>query len=296
MKKNLVKISIIILCAILCLTVTACASTGSIWNYLIGNYNGLYDNSSGSFKPNGSQISINVGSATTQTGGLADLIASCEKSVVEVLITYFFTKDGTVYYAHDFCSGVIVKLDSAGAYVITDSLAMLDGADQGEYIYQDMEVVVRINSGIESIATIEYRDFDFGVALLYIDKTNLDDYFNQLQAVSLSKDIIEGEKVVAIGNPFVDGTVGVSASAGVISATSREMYLGNDITANLIQTDTAVNSGNTGGGLFDMDGKLIGIVNGKIVASGVEGLGFALPVQKAFDVLHQAGYLADITV
>lgn len=298
MKKNLFKISIIVLCFIACLTVTACANTGSIWNYLIGNYNGLYDNPSGSIVPSGSgsQITVNVGDATTQTGGLADLVSSCEKSVVEVYATYFFTKGGDEYVSYSYGSGVIVKLDGAGAYIITNSQVILDGADQGQYLYQKMEVAVRFNSGVESLARIDYRDYTLDVALLFVDKTNLDDYFGDLRATSLSKDLTEGEKVVAIGNPFMDGTTGVSATAGVISATSREMGIGNNRKANLIQTDTAVNGGNTGGGLFDMDGKLIGIVNGKIVATGVEGLGFALPIQKTLDVLHQAGHLTDITV
>ena len=74
------------------------------------------------------------------------------------------------------------------------------------------------------------------------------------------------------------------------------MNIGNNRYVDLIQTDTAVNGGNTGGGLFDMDGKLVGVVNGKIVATGVEGLGFALPTDKLLEVLHQNGQLLDLTV
>ena len=86
------------------------------------------------------------------------------------------------------------------------------------------------------------------------------------------------------------------ATTGVISTIGREMGIGDDRVVTLIQTDAEINVGNTGCGLFDKDGKLIGIVKGKIMETGVEGLGFALPIEKALQILHNAGYLQSITV
>ncbi|HHZ11709.1 MAG TPA: PDZ domain-containing protein, partial [Acholeplasmataceae bacterium] len=84
-----------------------------------------------------------------------------------------------------------------------------------------------------------------------------------------------GDSVIAIGNPL--GKLGGTVSRGIISYLGREVTVeGRKMT--LIQTDTAVNAGNSGGGLFDIYGNLIGIVNAKASQVGVEGLAFAIPV------------------
>ncbi|MBR1891619.1 MAG: trypsin-like peptidase domain-containing protein [Clostridia bacterium] len=93
-----------------------------------------------------------------------------------------------------------------------------------------------------------------------------------------------GESVVAIGNPL--GILGGSVTSGIISATNRNTTV-NGSSMTLLQTDAAVNSGNSGGGLFTQTGYLIGIVNAKINDSyfnSVEGLGFAIPSDTVIDI------------
>ena len=106
--------------------------------------------------------------------------------------------------------------------------------------------------------------------------------------------LVVGERVVAIGNPL--GTLGGTVTDGIISATERTITTENG-TMTLLQTNAAINSGNSGGGLFNLKGELIGIVNAKYAASGVEGLAFAIPIDSAYEVecdLIEYGYVRGI--
>ena len=90
---------------------------------------------------------------------------------------------------------------------------------------------------------------------------------------------------VAIGIPMGMEFV-VSVTVGVISALNRTIEI-NDRTLNLIQTDAAINQGNSGGALLNSQGQVIGINSAKIAASGVEGLGFAIPINDAWPIVDQ---------
>jgi serine protease Do len=103
--------------------------------------------------------------------------------------------------------------------------------------------------------------------------------------------LVVGERVVAVGNPL--GTLGGTVTDGIISATERQIEVGGE-TMTLIQTNAAINSGNSGGGLFNLKGELIGVVNAKYAESGVEGLAFAIPIDSAYEVekdLIEFGYV-----
>ncbi|MBO5851116.1 MAG: trypsin-like peptidase domain-containing protein [Clostridia bacterium] len=92
-----------------------------------------------------------------------------------------------------------------------------------------------------------------------------------------------GESVYAIGNPL--GTLGGTVTQGIVSSTNREVTV-EGRKMSLIQTDCAINSGNSGGGLFDAQGNLIGIVNAGY-AGDIEGLNFAIPSDIAIDISDQ---------
>ena len=111
-----------------------------------------------------------------------------------------------------------------------------------------------------------------------------------------SESVKVGELAVAIGNPL--GTLGGTVTDGIVSAKDRKISIVDEITnqeevITVLQTSAAVNRGNSGGGLFDEHGKLIGIVNAK--SSGTEGLGFAIPsnlVKEIVDVIMKDGYVS----
>jgi serine protease Do len=93
---------------------------------------------------------------------------------------------------------------------------------------------------------------------------------------------VVGEDVIAIGNPL--GSLGGTVTEGMISATAREIVVGGT-SMTLLQTSAPVNEGNSGGGLFNMAGELMGLVNVKIASNNAEGLGFAIPVDTLYDVV-----------
>ncbi|MGN0974460.1 MAG: S1C family serine protease, partial [Gemmiger sp.] len=93
--------------------------------------------------------------------------------------------------------------------------------------------------------------------------------------------LVVGEPVVAVGNPL--GTLGGTVTNGIVSAVSREVEI-EGTTMTLVQTSASISPGNSGGGLFNGNGELIGIVNAKSGASNAEGLGFAIPINTAMTV------------
>jgi len=114
-----------------------------------------------------------------------------------------------------------------------------------------------------------YEDLD--LAILSIEKLDL----TYAALFENSDELKLGSSVACIGNPL--GILPGSVSSGVVSYINRKVQTDDYTTQTLIQTDVAINSGNSGGGLFNTAGALIGIVNAKYAESGIEGLGFAIP-------------------
>ena len=106
--------------------------------------------------------------------------------------------------------------------------------------------------------------------------------------VGSSEDLALGEQVVAIGNAL---GYGQSVTSGIVSALDREVTVetddGNTVTNNMIQTDASINPGNSGGALLNMKGQLIGINSVKASATGVEGMGYAIPIDTAMPIFSE---------
>lgn len=157
-------------------------------------------------------------------------------------------------------SGFILTSDG---YVVTNN-HVVEGATS---------VTVKLYNGDEYDAEVIGTDEMNDVALLKIDATGL-------QAVTIgdSDQIEVGEEVIAIGNPL--GELTFTMTAGVVSALDREINTdGKPI--NMLQTDVAINSGNSGGALFDMNGNVVGITSAKYSGStssgaSIEGISFAI--------------------
>ena len=163
-------------------------------------------------------------------------------------------------------SGVVATADG---YIITNN-HVIDGAD---------EVKVSIgDSNKRYEAKVVGRDPGTDLAVLKIEATNLS------PATFGDSDQLEiGDVVLAIGNPF---GVGQSVSRGIVSALSRGMGMGTF--EDFIQTDAAINMGNSGGALLDSDGRLVGINTAILSRSGSSaGVGFAIPINLARFVIEQ---------
>lgn len=142
-------------------------------------------------------------------------------------------------------------------------------------------------------ATLVGGDKNQDIAVLKIDAEGLTPV-----RLGDSDNLVVGEQVVAIGNPL--GELTYSMTAGIVSALDRNVTMSDGRRMNYIQTDTAINSGNSGGALFNMYGEVIGIVSAKLSSSGssssasVEGLGFAIPYNDVGGMIQdiiQYGYV-----
>ncbi len=177
-------------------------------------------------------------------------------------------------------SGVIISSDG---YIITNN-HVVDHAT---------ETTIKTSEGKTYPAVVVGTDPKTDIAVIKIEA-------NDLTAATIGDSSLlrVGDKAIVIGNPL--GTLGGTVTDGIVSAIDREVTINNEAMT-LIQTNAAINSGNSGGGMFDGHGRLVGIVNAKdsgTTSSGatIEGLGFAIPINLAMEVANQImdnGYVAD---
>ena len=168
-------------------------------------------------------------------------------------------------------SGFIV---STNGYIVTN-YHVIEGADS---------VTVTLNNGKSYDATVRGYNENKDVAVLKISASGL-------QAVTLgsSDDANVGDDVITIGNPL--GELTFSLTSGAISALNREVTFSQGTTMKLIQTDAAINSGNSGGALFNLYGEVIGITNAKYSSSSsseasIDNIGFAIPIDDVEDIIQ----------
>lgn len=184
-------------------------------------------------------------------------------------------------------TGIIMTTDG---YIITNAHVINDT----EYGYGlASSVSILLSDKTEYDATIKGYDVDTDIAVLKVDATDL-----TAAEFGSSDDLQVGELVIAIGNPLGFELFG-SVTCGIVSALNREITI-NDKNMSLIQTDAAINSGNSGGPLVNSYGQVIGINSAKMSSTystsgaSVEGLGFAIPMTQAqtiIDDLINYGYV-----
>ena len=198
---------------------------------------------------------------------MAEVAAKAADSVVEINTeTVSSSFYGGQRVSQSAGSGVIL---SADGYIVTNN-HVVAGADS---------ITVRTRDGKSYAANLVGTDPDTDLAVLKIEASGLTP-----AVLGSSDDLVVGETAVAIGNPL--GELGGTVTSGIISALSREVTIDNQ-TMTLLQTNAAINPGNSGGGLFNSNGELVGVVNAKYAKEGVEGLGFAIPINTAKPVIEQ---------
>lgn len=173
-------------------------------------------------------------------------------------------------------SGVIISSDG---YIMTN-YHVVQYADPKNSMSKNTTLEVFLADKRQAKAEFIGGDPKSDLAVIKIDMKDLPD-----AKLGNSDELEVGELAVAIGNPLgleFQGTVTV----GVISALNRTVSI-NDTTLNLVQTDAAINPGNSGGALVNAKGEVIGINTAKISISGVEGLGFAIPINEAKPIIDQ---------
>lgn len=173
-------------------------------------------------------------------------------------------------------SGIII--DKSG-YIMTN-YHVVQYADSKSSLSKNTTLEVFFSDGKQAMAKFVGGDQRSDLAVIKVDMKNL-----PVVKMGDSDKLEVGELAVAIGNPLGLEFQG-SVTVGVISALNRTITI-DDRTMNLIQTDAAINPGNSGGALLNSKGEVIGINTAKISLSGVEGLGFAIPMNEAKTIIDQ---------
>ncbi|MDP4096422.1 trypsin-like peptidase domain-containing protein [Paenibacillus sp. P96] len=172
-------------------------------------------------------------------------------------------------------SGVIFRIAGGKAYIMTNN-HVVEGSE-------DLEVVTV--EGESKKAELIGRDRITDIAVLAVDDKNID----TVAEIGDSSRLRLGETVIAIGNPL---GLGDTLTSGIVSYTNRIIPVSinqdgvYDWEQSVIQTDAAINEGNSGGALVDLNGRVIGINTMKIADTGVEGLGFAIPANEVMTTVN----------
>ncbi|MCL2152250.1 MAG: S1C family serine protease [Oscillospiraceae bacterium] len=179
------------------------------------------------------------------------------------------------------------SLVSGSGFVISSDGYILTNYHVVETAYlNDLPIIVSLHDGLEFNAAVIGYESSNDVALIKIEASGLN-----AAVIANSDNIRVGQTVYAVGNPF--GDLVYTMTEGIVSALDRIVSVeGKNI--DTFQFSAAVNSGNSGGPVFDASGEVIGIVSAKIKGDSVEGIGFAIPISDAIDIaseLIEHGYI-----
>ncbi len=209
---------------------------------------------------------------TVTDEGIADAVDKVYDAVV-VVNTYV---NGEAYSSG---TGFVYKTEDKTAYLLTNN-HVIENAD---------DVYVTFTDGTIVEANIVGADVYSDIAVLSVDE----DYIISIAEIGSSEDARLGDTVFAIGAPL-DSAYSWSVTRGIVSGKDRlvqvELTSGNTKTpmiVNTIQTDAAINSGNSGGPLANSNGEVIGITSIKLASSSIEGMGFAIPIETAIEYAEQ---------
>lgn len=197
--------------------------------------------------------------------GFASIISKIQSSVVAINVTGTATYYYQTYPTEGSGSGVIISEDG---YVVTNNHVISGGQNITVYLFD----------GTTYPAQLVATDSDTDIAVLKIEATGLN-----AAVFGDSSTLRVGDFALAIGNPL--GEYQGSVTFGIVSALNREIELDGE-KHTMFQVDAAVNPGNSGGGMFDSNGMLIGIVTAKSISEDVEGLGFVLPINDVKPVVQ----------
>lgn len=175
-------------------------------------------------------------------------------------------------------SGIIMSEDG---YILTNNHIVATSSSESYYSVSEATkiTVTLFNDETEYEAKIIGTDEQTDLAVIKIEKTGL-----SKAEFADSDNIKVGEFAMAVGNPL---GMQSSITCGVVSAVNREVTDSDGKKFTLIQTDAAINSGNSGGALVNSEGKVIGINTLKLSGTGIEGMGFAIPINSTTDISSQ---------
>lgn len=259
-----------------------CFGIPSIRNKILESDTGNYTSSSGNSQASGyvSQTSLSNYSDTAVYAAnkvLPSIVGISVEYNVNSLVSMFGRQPQT-NTAKATGSGIIMSEDG---YILTNNHIVATSSSESYYSVSEATkiTVTLFNDETEYEAKIIGTDEQTDLAVIKIEKTGLSkaDFAD-------SDNIKVGEFAMAVGNPL---GMQSSITCGVVSAVNREVTDSDGKKFTLIQTDAAINSGNSGGALVNSEGKVIGINTLKLSGTGIEGMGFAIPINSTTDISSQ---------
>ena len=200
-----------------------------------------------------------VKDVTITDKGIADAVEKVYDSVV-VIQTY---RNGKTYSGG---TGFVYKKDDKKAYIITNH-HVVDSSDEVRIKFSNEKVITA-----KVVGTDEYAD----IAVLSVDADNVKD----VASIGKSVDMRVGDTTFTVGAPIDSETFSWSVTRGILSGKNRVVETEDNV-IQVLQTDAAINSGNSGGPLCNSNGEVIGVTNMKLASSSIEGMGFAIPIEDA---------------
>ncbi len=233
----------------------------------------------------------NVADRSSSVSAIVDkcmpsLVAITNVSVAEVPDYWSFWSHGSIQQEQTSTgTGIIIGMNDTELLVVTNNHVIANA--------KALTVVFSVDEGKEEAEAVAARikgaDESKDLAVIAVNLSDIPDAtMSNIRVASIgdSSSLKVGEQVVAIGNAL---GYGQSVTTGIVSALGRNVTLQNDdgssITNSLIQTDAAINPGNSGGALLNMNGEVIGINEAKYSYSGVEGMGYAIPISDVESII-----------
>ena len=196
---------------------------------------------------------------TVTDTGIADAVEKVYNSVVTV-------KNYSRGKLYSTGSGFVFKTDSKYGYILTNYHVINGGSNVS---------VIFTNNKEEEVNVVGYDEYS-DIAVLAVDK----DKVISVATTGSSEDMRIGDTTFAVGTPVDSSIYSWSVTRGILSGKNRMVQVDNYVMS-VLQTDTAINSGNSGGPLCNSNGEVIGITNMKLASSQIEGMGFAIPIEDA---------------
>ena len=237
---------------------------------------------------NGSEVIINeVEYTNIEKSDYTTAIEKAYNTVVEISCQVESSASGYFIFG-----GTTTATSRGSGVIFTEDGYIVTNAHVLEGLTNENTIVVKIYTGEEYGAKLIGYDSRTDLAVIKIDENNL-----PYASFADSAQLMLGQDVIAIGNPL---GLGISCSNGIVSALEKEIYI-NNVYMTVIQTNAAINSGNSGGGLFDIEGNLVGIVNAKksnnaMSSTTIEGMGYAIPANTVVRIINELmdnGYVKD---
>ncbi|MDD3795364.1 MAG: trypsin-like peptidase domain-containing protein [Lachnospiraceae bacterium] len=224
--------------------------------------------------------------STAPKGSLdvSDVVAATMPGIVSITsesvqeVEYFFY--GTYEIPSESAGSGIIIAQSDTELLIATNYHVVDGADSLTVCFSTEDTEDAIVS-----ANVKGTDAEQDLAVIAVKLNDIsDEVLSQIRIVSLgdSDSLQVGQRAIAIGNAL---GYGQSVTAGIVSALNRSLTIDN-VESTFIQTDAAINFGNSGGALLNASGEVIGINSAKATSSGVEGMGYAIPINAAKPILE----------